>query len=153
MKPPAVIITRFPYESSWGGEESHTLSIAKHLRAKGFEVIFFGSCPILLQKFSELSFPVRKVWGGKMVVTPFELLKSFFLFPLIKWNLIQNFKKLYASYDIKALYCLSLNEKILLTPEAIKQNIPVTWVEHQEIRNWLLKNPWKKMYQKLSSLV
>lgn len=152
-KRPAVVITRFPYESSWGGEESHTLSIAKHLRSKGFDVIFFGSCPVLLQKFSELQFPVRKVWGGKMVVTPFELLKSFFLFPFIKWNLSKNFRRLLLEYDLKALYCLSLNEKILLTPEALKCKVPVTWVEHQEIRNWLLKNPWRKLYQQLSGLV
>lgn len=150
---PTVVITRFPYESSWGGEESHTIAIAQHLRSKGYEVVFLGSCPILLQKFSELQFPVRKVWGGKMVVTPLELIKSFFLFPLIKWNLARHFKKLAQEVEIKALYCLSLNEKILLTPEALKRSIPVTWVEHQEIRNWLLKNPWRKQYQELSGSV
>jgi len=152
-KKKTVVITRFPYESSWGGEESHTLTLAKHLRSKGYEVVFMGSCPILLQKFQELGFPVERVWGGKMVVTPIELLKSFFLFPLIKWNMVRHFRKLTTSYDVKACYFLSFNEKVLLTPEAFRLKIPTTWVEHQEIRNWLMKNPWRKLYQSLSSLV
>jgi glycosyltransferase involved in cell wall biosynthesis len=153
MKSKAIVITRFPYESSWGGEESHTLTLAKHLRSLGNEVIFFGSCPILLQKFSELGFPIRKAWGGKMVATPFELLKSFLLFPFVKWNLSRHWKSLLQTYEIRALYCLSLNEKILLSPEALRTKIPVTWVEHQEIRNWLVKNPWRNLYRKLSEWV
>lgn len=146
-------MTRFPYESSWGGEESHTLAVARHLKSKGFEVIFMGSCAVLLQKFSEEGFPIKKIWGGRMVVTPFELLKSLLLFPWIKWNLARNFTELCADYDVKALYCLSLNEKLLLTPEALRRGIPVTWVEHQEIRNWLLKSPWRKLYSSLSPRV
>lgn len=150
---PAIVFSRFPYESSWGGEESHTLALAKHFQSKGYEVIFFGSCPVLLEKFNELKFQTVKVWGGKMVVTPLELIKSIFLYPFIKWNLARNFKKLLQKHDIKALYCLSLNEKILLSPEAIKNKISVTWVEHQEIRSWLLKNPWRKIYCDLSMYV
>lgn len=146
-------MTRFPYESSWGGEESHTLAVARHLKSKGFEVVFMGSCAVLLQKFSEEGFPIKKTWGGKMVVTPFELLKSFLLFPIIKWNLARAFTELCADYDVKALYCLSLNEKLLLTSEALRRNISVTWVEHQEIRSWLLKSPWRALYSSLGTRV
>ena len=146
-KKKAIVFTRFPYESAWGGEESHTLNLAKYVQSHGFEPIFFGSCPILLQKFSELGFTVRNVWGGKMIVTPLELLKSFFLFPFMLWNLRRNFRALLREFDIKALYCLSLNEKLFLSPLVIRNKIPVTWVEHQEIRSWLLKNPWKFLYR------
>lgn len=146
-------MTRFPYESSWGGEESHTLAVAKHLKSKGFEVVFMGSCKVLLQKFAEEGFVTKKVWGGRMAVTPFELLKSFLIFPLVKWNLARAFTELCADYDVKALYCLSLNEKLLLTSEALRRSIPVTWVEHQEIRNWLLKSPWRSLYSSLGARV
>lgn len=152
-KPSAVVITRFPYESSWGGEESHTISIAKYLREKGAEVIFMGSCPVLLEHFKNEGFKTRPTWGGKMCVTPWELIKSFFLFPFIKWNLAGVFSELCADYDVQALYCLSLNEKLLLTSEANRRKIPVTWVEHQEIRDWLLKSPWSSLYVRLASLV
>jgi len=57
-------MTRFPYESSWGGEESHTLSLARYFREEGHEVIFMGSCPVLLKKFAEEGFEVHPCWGG-----------------------------------------------------------------------------------------
>ncbi|MDP2690925.1 MAG: glycosyltransferase family 4 protein [bacterium] len=140
-------MTRFPYVSSWGGEESHTLTLAKHFREKGYEVIFMGSCRILLEKFKELGFLTRKVWGGKMMVTPWEMLKSFFIFPFIRRSMRSRFEHLCRQYEVKALYCLSLNEKLFLSPLAVQKGIPVTWVEHQEIRNWLSKNWWKSRYQ------
>jgi glycosyltransferase involved in cell wall biosynthesis len=146
-KKPAIIMTRFPYASSWGGEESHTLAIARHLRDRGYEVIFMGSCPILLEQFKSSGFIIRPTWGGKMCVTPWELIKSFLFFPFIKWNLARVFTELRADYDVRGLYCLSLNEKLLLAPEAIRHKIPLTWIEHQEVRGWLLKSPWKSLYR------
>ncbi len=152
-KKAALLITRFPFESSWGGEESHTLAIAQYFREQGYEVIFMGSCKVLLKKCKEQGFITKKIWAGKMIVTPWQLFKSFFFFPFMKRNLKKSYRKLKKEYDIQALYCLSLNEKLFLTESALKDNVKVTWVEHQEIRNWLLKNPWKKKYKKLSRQV
>gem|GEM_PF-2068548 len=152
-KKPAILISRFPFESAWGGEEHHTLILASYLREQGFEVVFFGNCPILMEKFRERGFEVCKVKGGKMIVTPMELLKSFFSFGKIKKNMISAFNELKKKYHIKALYCLSLNEKLFLSPAAVKAGVPVTWVEHQEIRGWLLKSPWRRLYLKNSAAV
>lgn len=152
-KKKTIVITRFPYVSSYGGEESHTLSLADFFRRKGYEVVFMGTCSILIQLFREKNFPVLRVSGGKMIVTPLELIKSFFLFPFWILNFSRSLKILLKKYDIKAFYCLSLNEKLFLTPFLLKRNIPITWVEHQEIRGWLLKNPWKWLYKKYSKNV
>ncbi len=152
-KKKAIVFTRFPYESAWGGEESHTITLAKYFHSRGFEPVFFGSCPMLLQKFSELGFSVRKVWGAKMIVTLYELLKSFFLFPFIRWNMRRQFRRLLSEFDVQALVCLSFNEKLFLTPLALEVGIPVTWLEHEEIRGWLLKSPWKYLYSKYSKHV
>jgi glycosyltransferase involved in cell wall biosynthesis len=152
-KKPAVLISRFPYEAAWGGEEHHTLLLASHLREQGYEVVFFGNCPILTAKFRERGFKVSDVKGGKMIVTPKELVKSFFTYATIRKNMVRAFRALQSEYDIKALYSLSLNEKLFLTPTAVKAGVPVTWVEHQEIRGWLMKSPWKKLYVKNSRSV
>jgi len=152
-KKPAIIIARFPYEAAWGGEEQHTLLLASRLREHGFEVIFFGNCPILSRAFHERGYKVKVVKGGKMIVTPFELLKSLFIFPILQRNMRRAFRALKKEYDVKALYCLSLNEKLFLTAEAVKAGIAVTWVEHQQIRDWLLKNPWQQLYLKNSARV
>lgn len=149
-KKPAIVMTRFPYESSWGGEESHTLVLARHFRSLGYEVIFFGNCKVLLERFIKEGFSVRKVGGGKMIVTKIELIKSLFLSPFLFWNIRRHFRDLLKEYNVKAVYCLSLNEKLFLTGTAVQKNIPVTWVEHQEIRNWLIKNPWRWLYKKNS---
>jgi glycosyltransferase involved in cell wall biosynthesis len=152
-KKPAILISRFPYEAAWGGEEHHTLLLASYLRERGFEVVFFGNCPILTEKFREYGFEVYPVKGGKMIVTPGELLKSFLTFGQIKKNMVRAFNELKKKYDIKGLYSLSLNEKLFLVPDVVKAGIPVTWVEHQEIRGWLLKSPWRKLYLKNSAVV
>jgi len=152
-KKPAILISRFPYEAAWGGEEHHTLLLASYLREQGYDVIFFGNCPVLGKAFHDRGFKVRVVKGGKMIVTPFELVKSFFTFPVLKSNMVREFRALKEEFDVKALYCLSLNEKLFLTPEAVKVGIPVTWVEHQQIRAWLLKSPWKKRFVRNSKNV
>lgn len=147
-KSKAIVMTRFPYESAFGGEETHTIRLAEYFQKKGYAVIFLGSCPVLLQEFQKREFPTRKIWGGKMIVTAFQLCLSFFLFPVIRFNMRRHFKSLMKKFDIQALYCLSLNEKLFLTSFALRYKIPVTWVEHQELRNWFLKNPWRWMYEK-----
>jgi len=144
-----IVMTRFPFESSWGGEESHTINLAKFFREKGFEVIFMGSCRVLLDHFRKEGFETKRVWAGKMIVTPFQLLLSLFTFPFMIWSLRKAWKSINReTHVIKALYCLSLNEKLFLTPLAMKQNVSVTWVEHQEIRGWLLKSPWRWLYKR-----
>lgn len=148
-----VVITRFPYESEWGGEEHHTIVLARYLKKRGLHVVFMGSCKVLLEKFTSEGFETLELWGGKMIVTKWELLKSFVLFPLLMMSFKKAFQKLKKKYDIKAFYCLSLNEKLFLTPIVTKASIPVTWVEHQEIRSWLTKNPWKRRYKKISNSV
>lgn len=152
-KKSAIVITRFPYESQWGGEESHTIQIARHMSLQGYEVVFMGSCEVLLKKMKDEGFHTMKVWGGKMIVTWWELLRSLVLFPFIIINLRRAYNQLSTTYDIKALYCLSLNEKLFLSPLAVSQSVPVTWVEHQEIRGWLMKSPWKYLYCKNSKSV
>lgn len=142
-----IVITRFPYESEWGGEESHTLALAESFRDKNYQVIFFGSCSVLSQHFLGRGFRVRRLWGGKMIVTALELLKSLVSFPFICWNMRRHMQKI-EKEDIKACYMLSLNEKLFLTGWFMKRNIPVTWVEHQEFRAWMTKSPWRWLYKK-----
>ena len=153
MKKKALLFTRFPYESAFGGEESHTLCLARHFKSLGFEPIFLGSCPILTEEFCKSGFTAIPVWGSKMIVTLWQLLKSFILFPFIWWNLRRHLRRVMKTYDVKAVVFLSLNEKLFLTRFIAEQGIPVTWIEHQEIRCWLLTNPWHLLYQVNAKLV
>ena len=63
-------------------------------------------------------------------------------------------KKLVASldafHDLDVVFMLSLSEKILLTPHALKKNIRVFWEEHDTVGRWLSRNPWLPALQKMS---
>ncbi len=145
-----ILITRFPYESSPGGEEWHTVELAKSLRAKGHQCCFLGNCPVLLADFKREKFETEKCWTPKMPVTPLSLAIFLLLLPITYAILRKRFLKIIERKKINVLYCLSLTEKILLTRLAHKKKIRTVWVEHQQIRNWLMKSPLRLAYAWLS---
>jgi len=49
-----ILFTRFSLESAYGGAEVQTLSLMKGLKEKGHEMIFLGSCPVLLEQTEKL---------------------------------------------------------------------------------------------------
>jgi len=51
------------------------------------------------------------------------------------------------------LYCLSLTEKIVLTPWAKLLGYRIVWQEHVSIQRWLTLNPYRIFYQLFSRLV
>lgn len=55
--------------------------------------------------------------------------------------------------DLDALCMLSLSEKILLTPIAVRKGIKTFWIEHDRVSNWLTKNPWLQNLLRLSNAV
>jgi glycosyltransferase involved in cell wall biosynthesis len=147
-----ILITRFPYESAWGGEEHHTIELAKHCRDNGHDVMFAGSCKTLLKKFEDEAFPAHKVAAPKMPVTPLTLFWFLCIYPIVSIKFYLYFTGLFSDEKIDVIYCMSLIDKIILTPIAHERKIKVIWIEHQQIRNWLTKSPLKFLYQRRSKL-
>jgi glycosyltransferase involved in cell wall biosynthesis len=143
-----ILVTRFPFESQWGGEEVHTLSLMCALDKKGYEAAFLGSCPILLDAFKKDNFPVKKAWLSKPPVTKARLLLFTLLSPLLffvaGWHLWRIKKQLV----VDTVYMLSLTEKLLMTPWARLFKMKVLWLEHARIGNWITKNPWRHIYKR-----
>lgn len=144
-----ILVTRFPYESRFGGEEVHTLNLMEGLREKGFGVEFMGSCPVLIDEFAERDFEVKQVWFGKPPVTLMWLILFTLMSPaLFVWaGILMRREK----FDV--LYCLSFGEKLLMSPWAILMRKKVIWLEHARIGNWLSRNPWRLLYSLLSRRV
>ncbi len=144
-----ILVTRFPYESRFGGEEVHTLNLMEGLREKGFSVTFMGSCPVLLEEFARRDFEVKRVWFAKPPVTLVWLLLFTLMSPgLFIWaGILMRREK----FDI--LYCLSFGEKLLMSPWAILMKKKVIWLEHARIGKWLTRNPWRVVYSILSRYV
>lgn len=145
-----ITVTRFPYESALGGEEYHTLELMQHMQRAGCSVSFVGLCPVLLAESKKRGFTVTAVSGLKMPVTPLQLLLFLVAWP---WQLWQFFKYRHSFFPVKntTLYCLSLTDKIVLTPIAHLKGVKVIWVEHQKIGDWLLKSPLRFFYKWFSA--
>ncbi len=147
-----IAFLRFPFSSQLGGEELHTLNLAKHWRSQGHEIVLYGSCPVLNNIFQEANFFVRPTTLCKPPVSKFELLKFSLLYPFYRKKALKMVQDL-KNKNIDLVYCLSLSEKLLLTDLLTKANIKIIWIEHARIGNWLYKNPWRKRYYKLSKSV
>lgn len=148
-----ILVTRFPYASQWGGEELHTLTLARELDQRGIPSFFLGSCPILLDAFKTAHFDVQKAWLGKPPVTKAWLILftvlSPFLFLKAGWMLKNAQKK----WRVDTVLMLSFGEKLVMTPWAKLFGMKTLWIEHARIGRWLTKNPWRVLYRAWSRWV
>lgn len=139
MKP--VLLLKFPFSSSFGGGERHTLDVVTGLHERGAKVFFVGSCSILLKEFRLRQWPALRWWAGKEPVSIWSLC----LFPLTFIPAFLGLAGVLVWYRIRhgfhTLYCLSLTEKILCTPFARLLGIRVLWMEHVSPQRWLSQNP------------
>lgn len=145
-----LLVTRFPFEAQWGGEEVHTLSLMQALDKRGHEVHFMGSCPMLLPAFQQGKFPVKKTRLGKPPVSKGWLIAFTLLSPLLFLKAGWQLSRARKQWKIDTVYMLSFGEKLLMTPWARLFKMKVLWLEHARIGRWLTKNPWRHVYKRWS---
>ncbi|MFH1173496.1 MAG: glycosyltransferase family 4 protein [bacterium] len=146
-----ILILKFPYSSVMGGGEKHTLTLVEELEKRGLEFKLLSSCPVLLREFSKNNWPKKKISLGKEPVSKasilfFPLLVPWILFRLLltlAWHRLKGF-------DV--LYCLSLTEKIVITPWARLLGYKAIWMEHVSPERWLTLNPYRIFYWAFSRL-
>ncbi|MDD5341854.1 MAG: glycosyltransferase family 4 protein [Patescibacteria group bacterium] len=146
-----ILILKFPYRSSFGGGESHTLTLVEELSKMGYQFRLISSCRVLLAEFKKRDWPAKKIWAlpepvakWSLLVFPFLAIPMFLYLSLIL--LIQRFR------GVRAIYCLSLTEKILATLPARLFGLKVFWMEHVGFRRWLTLNPLRIFYRLFSRL-
>jgi len=151
----SLLILRFPYEtaSGMGGVENHVFTLTQFLQDQKHQVFFSSSCNCLIPLFKKHNFNYQKIWGGLDIVSVKALLifpfTALFVFIRLSIHLIYyRFIK-----NVRNLYCLTLIEKILITPVARLLGMKVFWGEHTVPRKWLKKNPFKFLYLWWSNLV
>lgn len=138
-----IAIIRFPLESALGGEELHTLAVAKELAAAGHEPVFVGDCPVLLDLFAQNDLETFQTTLAKPPVTARLLLKFSLLFPYY-WlkSLILTMELIAQKFD--HYYLLGFTEKLLLPLHLPHSDL--IFVEHARIDRWFYKNPWRHLY-------
>lgn len=145
-----ILVTRFPYESRFGGEEVHTLRLMEELDDRGHEAFFLGSCPVLLDEFKERKFVAKWANLAKPPVTKMWLIVFTLLSPILFVKAGLMLGKARKKWGVDTVYMLSFGEKLLMTPWAKLFKMKVLWLEHARIGNWLTKNPWRHVYRRLS---
>ena len=142
-----MLVTRFPYESRFGGEEVHTLRLMEELDKRGIEAFFLGSCPILLREFKERGFWVKRAWLAQPPVTLGWLVMFTVLSPFLFLRAGLILGRARKRWGVETLYALSFGEKLLMTPWARLFGMKVLWLEHARIGRWMSKNPWRYVYK------
>ena len=133
-----ILFTRFPLESAMGGAEIQTLSLMEELLHRGHAVAFLGSCPVLLEECKKRGIPFAELQIGPPPVTKWSVVSFLWRRSSMRYQLEQAFNQF---HDLDAVCMLSLSEKVLLTPEAMKRKLKILWIEHDTIGRWLTKNP------------
>lgn len=148
-----ILITKFPYSSTFGGGEKHALTLVERLQQRGHTFFLLSTCSVLVPEFQKRGWPVQAIWAGTEPVTASALLKFFFTAPFIWCNFTRWLWWYRRHKQIDTLICLSLTEKVLLAPVARLLGIKVFWIEHLQIERWLLASPLRFLYVLWSRLV
>ena len=147
-----ILFTRFPYESTHGGAEVQTISLMTEFKKRGHNVAFLGSCPTLLVMCEQFNIPSLSLKIGRPPVSKWTLITFFFRKRKMKKKLEKSFHHFF-QHGLEAVCMMSLSEKLLLTPYAIKAGMKVIWIEHDSIGKWLTLNPFLRRLVKLSKNV
>jgi glycosyltransferase involved in cell wall biosynthesis len=121
------------------------------LRERGHEVMFLGSCPVLLEKAASDQLLASRLDIGPPPVTKGRAMSFLWRKQTMHKRLVEQVENLTAhSGELTAIFMLSLSEKLLLTDWAFAQGIKVFWIEHDRIGRWLTHNPWLPRLRRLS---
>ena len=148
-----ILILKFPYSSRFGGGETHTISLVEELSQRSFKFFLLSSCRVLLKEFEKRGWSAKYFWAGQEPVSKWALVKFTLLAPFIFLGLMVLLFHFKFLKKVKALYMLSLTEKIFLTLPAYILGLKVFWMEHISPERWLTLNPYKIFYILFSRLV
>ncbi len=148
-----ILLLKFPYSSSFGGGERHTISLVRGLQPHGFNFYLATSCPVLIREFKKRGWHYQKVWAGIEPVSKGSVLAFPFLAPFVCLRLAWLLFYYRLVKKTKIVYCQSLTEKLLIGLGAKLLGMRVYWVEHNLLDRWLTKNPWRFLYVWQSNFV
>ena len=141
-----IVVFSFPYAASRGGGERYTEQAVEGLKRAGHDTVLVSSSEALLETFQKRGWHAQPMWCGLEPVTPLAVL----LFPLFVISFAPFFLLLVAWYRfahrVKAVVCLSLTDKLLVTPIARLFGLRVIWTEHLVIGRSLRLNPYRFWY-------
>ncbi len=147
-----ILITKFPLYSSLGGVEKHTFQLVDALKDQGCQFGLLSSCHVMLSEFKKRGWWAKRWWLGLAPVNkwtkflfflgmPFFTISSFFMLWYLK-----------RKYGFNKLYCLSITEKLIMTPLACLFGYKVFWLEHLSVDPVITANIYSPIYRAWAKL-
>ena len=144
-----VLILKFPEKSRLTGVEKHTLKVFELMASRGLDFCLVSSCAVTLSEFRKSGWRARRFWAGLepqsrasqwlfLLTWPAALVA---LLGLLIGGRLRGYNK---------IYCLTLTEKILLTPWARLLGYKVIWAEILAPQQTILDNPYNFLYKSWS---
>jgi len=143
-----IVLTRFPLESDFGGEEKIIALLSAH-----FPMIFWTNCKtlkkILPPKKVFPAFFVRDITAKKTlffspIFAIFLIFQSFFFFPFFRFS------------GARKIIFHTFLEKIFLTPIAKFFGFEVFWAHHAPLGKWFFRHPFLifwKIFSRFSTIL
>jgi len=147
-----VLITKFPFRSSLGGVEKHTFEIVEKLEGKGIKFHLLSSCPVMISEFKKRGLPHQRWWLGLAPVNALSKVLFLLSLPLLIVSGLAGLIFARVKYKVDTLYCLTLTEKLVLTPLAAMLGFKVLWFEHLSLEPVISKNVYLFLYKLWSDL-
>ena len=146
-----VLILKFPYQASFGGPERQTLKVFTEMNKRGLDFLLLASCPVLLSEFRRRGWRAERWWAGLEPKSLGAQILLAFSWPLILLSLFSAILFL-RFYGYNKIYCLSLTEKIILTPFARLLGYKVIWAELLSPQENIFSNPCAFLYRAWSEM-
>lgn len=147
-----ILITKFPFHSRPAGVEKHTFQIVENFEGRGARFFLLSSCPVMLSEFKKRGWQVQRWWLGLAPVSALTKWLFFASSPLLIISAAFALAYFKLKYKIDKLYCLTLTEKLVMTPIAWLIGYRVLWLEHLSIEPVITENIFRPLYVLLSTL-
>lgn len=147
-----VLITKFPFHSSLSGVEKHTFQIVENLNSAGMRFFLLSSCPVMLAEFKKRGWQCQRWWLGLAPVNFGAQMLFAVAFPFLIISALVGLIYFKIKFRTNKLYCLTLAEKLVMTPLARILGYRVFWLEHLSASPVITDNPLLFLYKWWSRL-
>ena len=148
-----ILITKFPFRSKLGGVENHTFQLVENLEGRGMRFFLLSSCPIMLSEFRKNGWQNFRWWLGLAPINKSTKWLFIFTWPFLVVSGVISLIMMQVRFKIDKLYCLTLPDKLILTPIAKFLGIKVIWLEHLSVEDTINRNIYKFLYKWWSGFV
>jgi len=148
-----ILITKFPYHSRLSGVEKHTFQIVRHFQGRECKFFLMSSCSVMLSEFKKRGWNAKRWWLGLPPVNRFTKILFVLTWPAVEIMGLIGLVYFKRKYNTQKLYCLTLADKLILTPLARVLGYEVIWLEHLSLDPIVTKNVFKTVYKIYSRFV